>query len=417
MRILLVHNAYLERGGEDAVFEAERDLLCDRGHDVVEYRVTNEQVHDMGKVALAARAVFGLGIRREMARIVRNHGIEVAHFHNTQPMISPSAFGIVRRAGAAVVHSLHNYRLACPAATMFRDGKVCTECVGLSFAKPAIRHGCYRGSRVASAVVATTTALHRALGTWRTDVDAYIALTAFQRDLLVRSGLPRERVAVIPNFLARDPGSATGGGRRGVLFVGRLTEEKGLRVLLSAVSSLPAGMSVRIVGIGPLGGEVARLAAADPRVVAVGLRSSEDVLEEMRRAAVLVVPSLWYEGMPMSVVEAFASGLPVIASRLGGLASLVDQGHNGALVAPNDAHELAQAITAIASDRRRVNELSTGARATFLARYTADAHHDALLSLYAAALLARHSGESICIDHPRKHEEFPTEQDPALAAR
>lgn len=395
MRILLVHCAYLERGGEDSVFEAERELLRAQGHEVVEHRVTNERVREMGRLKLAARAMFGVGARRSLARIVRDNGIEVAHFHNTQPLVSPAAFAVARRAGAAVVHSLHNYRLACPSATLFRDGGVCTECVGRRFALPAIRHACYRGSRAASAVVATTTAVHRVLGTWRNDVDAYIALTGFQRDLLVRAGLPRERVALVPNFLARDPGAAVGGARSSVLFVGRLAEEKGVRVLLAAARQLPAGLCVRFVGTGPLGGEVASAAATDPRVVAVGVKNPAGVLEEMRRAAVLVVPSLWFEGMPMTVVEAFASGLPVIASRIGGLESLVTPGRDGALATPNDAAELARVITTTVSDRRRLLELSSGARETFARRFTAAAHHEALRCVYAAAIASRRDGSPL----------------------
>lgn len=397
MRILLVHNAYLQRGGEDAVFEAERDLLAARGHDIFELRLTNEATDRMSRIRLAARALYSLDGRRTVAGLVREHEVEVVHFHNTQPMVSPAAFGAARKAGAAVVHTLHNYRLACPSATLFRGGRACTDCVGKVLALPAIRHRCYRNSRAATAVVACGTALHRALGTWRNDVDAYIALTTFQRDLLVRTGLPKDRIAIVPNFLVRDPGSPGGGARRGVLFVGRLAEEKGVRTLLAAVRHLPAGLNVRFVGAGPLGAEVARAALTDPRIVPVGVRNREDVLAEMRRAAVLAVPSLWFEGMPMTIVEAFACGLPAVVSRIGGLPGLVRDGIDGGLARPGDPQDLARAITAIATDRGVVMRMSTAARETYFARFAADAHHDALMTVYGAAIGARHGGSPLAL--------------------
>lgn len=390
MRILLVHNAYLQRGGEDAVYEAERDLLRQNGHEVHEYRVDNEGVDRMSQLALASAAIFGRTARRRIAELVKEHEIEIAHFHNTQPQISPASFRAARRAGAAVVHTLHNYRIACPSATLFRDGQPCEDCVGRTFATPAIRNRCYRNSRAASAVVALGTGLHRVLGTWRRDVDRYVALTEFQREVLVRAGLPAERVTILPNFLATDPGRFADGGRNGILFVGRLTEEKGVRTLLAALRHLPKNVSLRVVGSGPLGSEVAIAAAADPRLVAVGVRSTEQVHEEMRRAAVLAVPSLWYEGMPMTIVEAFSCGLPVVCSAIGGLPSLVEDGVNGRLVEAGDPRALADALLMVSGERALRGRLSAGARQSFLTRFTADAHHNRLLEVYGAALRVRH---------------------------
>ncbi|MGE0143729.1 MAG: glycosyltransferase family 4 protein [Planctomycetota bacterium] len=394
MRILLVHNRYLQRGGEDAVFEAERDLLRDAGNEVFEHVLSNADTVRMNRVQLAVSAIWSRRSRRAIAQIVRDRSIDVVHFHNIQPLVSPAAFGAARRAGAAVVATLHNYRPVCPSATLFRDGQVCTECVGRKLALPAIQHRCYRSSRASSAVVAATNAVHRALGTWQRDVDAFLALTEFQRNLL--SGvIPAEKTAIVPNFLVRSPWANLEGTRSGVLFVGRLSEEKGIRTLLAALRVLPAHVKIRVIGTGPLGNEVAAAAAADPRLIAVGLRNAEQVLDEMRKAAVLAVPSLWFEGMPMTIVEAFGCGLPVVASDLGGLPSIVEHGVNGELFRPGDPGALAAAIMRSVTDRRLLLARSRAARVTFESRFTADAHYRALCVVYSAAIRSRRDGSPL----------------------
>jgi glycosyltransferase involved in cell wall biosynthesis len=394
VRILLVHNRYLQRGGEDAVFEAECDLLRAAGHEVFEHVLSNADTVQMNRAQLAVTAIWSSRSRRTIAQLVRDRSIEVAHFHNVQPLVSPAAFGAARRAGAAVVATLHNYRLVCPSATLFRDGQVCTECVGRKLALPAIRHRCYRSSRASSAVVAATNAVHRTLGTWRRDVDAFLALTEFQRGLL--SGvIPVAKTAIVPNFLVKSPWANLEGTRSGVLFVGRLSEEKGVRTLLAALRVLPAHVKLRVVGTGPLANEVASAAAGDPRLVAVGSRSAAQVLDEMRKAAVLVVPSLWFEGMPMTIVEAFGCGLPVVASDLGGLPSIVDHGVNGELFRPGDPGALAAAITRSVTDRRVVAARSRAARVTFESRFTAEAHYRALYAVYSAAIRSRRDGSPL----------------------
>jgi len=236
-------------------------------------------------------------------------------------------------------------------------------------------------------------AFHRMRGTFKREVDVYIALTPFARDELIAGGaLPAARVAVLPNFLPNDPGAASPEKRRGVLFVGRLTEEKGVRVLLQTLPRLPSDIQVTIVGSGPLATEVHAAAARDPRLRFLGELGAAGVIDEMRKARVLAFPSTWFEGLPMTLVEAFACGLPVIASRIGGIPSVVRENEAGRTVRPGDPDELGDALIEVEQDAALAASLSTVARRVFDARYGAEQHRRGLESIYTAAIESFASG-------------------------
>ena len=210
MRILLAHNRYQQEGGEDQSFAAEAAMLRDRGHEVIEYTTHNRAIDGMNHVALALRTVWNATTYAELRRLFRRHRPQIAHFNNTFPLISPSAYYAARAEGVPVVQTLRNFRLLCPNALLFRNGKICHECVSTTTAWPAVVHKCYRGSRAASAVVAAMLTTHRTCGTWHTSVDTYIALTQFSRQTFVDAGFPADRIIVKPNFVYPDPGPGTG---------------------------------------------------------------------------------------------------------------------------------------------------------------------------------------------------------------
>lgn len=292
--VLLVHNAYREPGGEDAVFEEEAALLEARGHEVLRYRAHNDSVAGMGRAALVAGTFWNRAVYREIGALVRRHRPAVVHFHNTFPLVSPAGYYAAASGGVPVVQTLHNYRLVCPNGLLFRDGRPCEDCLGRRFPWPAVAHGCYRGGRPATAVAAAMVSAHGAVGTWAGKVDAYVAPTEFAREKLVRGGLPPEKVHVKPNFVSPDPGPGDGGGY--ALFVGRLSEEKGLGVLLAAWERMGAAApELRIVGDGPLAPVVARAAASNPRLRRMGRRTPAETRRLMKGAAVLVLPSEVYE--------------------------------------------------------------------------------------------------------------------------
>lgn len=382
MKLLLVHNRYRQEGGEDHVFAAEGALLEAHGHDVVRYVEDNERIGDDAGVATALGAVWNAETYRVLKRLVRRERPDVAHFHNTFPLVSPAGYYAAASERVSVVQTLHNYRLLCPMAQLFRDGRPCEDCVGRRFAWPGVLHACYRGSRAATAAVATMLAAHGALGTWRRRVDRYIAQTEFARAAFVRGGLPEDRLRVKPNFLDRDPGVGEGAGGY-ALYVGRLAPEKGIGTLLEAWGFLGREMPLKIVGDGPLAPAVAT--AGGSGVTWLGRRTRDEVHALMREALVLVVPSRWYESCPLVVLEAFAAGLPVVTSDLGALAEIVDHGRTGLRFPASDAGALAEQVRRLAGNPEERGRMRRAARAEYEAKYTAEINHDRLVAIYREA--------------------------------
>lgn len=395
-RILQIHTRYRQPGGEDGVVEAERRLLEEAGISVHQLLFDNASIPDphglAGNLGLAASAIWSRSAERDVRRAFRTQRPDVVHVHNTFVAASPSVYRAVPR--RSVVQTLHNYRLVCPVATAFRDGRPCTDCVGRSVALPAVVHACVGHSRARSAVAAATTSVHRAIGTFDGGIGAYIALTGFQRALMIEGGLPADRIRVIPNFHEPDPGAAgpgaadpggtdpaRGDGAAAVLYVGRLATEKGVEVLMAAAARQPG--LVRIAGDGPLAARVRRAADAGD-VVYLGRISAPAVRTELRRARALVVPSLWFEGFPLVVLEAYAAGTPVIASRLGSLGEIVEDGMTGLLVPPNDPVELGTRIRWATDHPAELAALGAGARHAYLDRYRGSSHLAALLETYEA---------------------------------
>ena len=319
MRVMLLHNTYQHPGGEDQVFAAEGALLEERGHDVERFTISNDLINGMSRTALAASTIWNRDSYRTLRARFRATRPDVAHFHNTFPLLSPSALSAARDEGVPVVQTLHNDRLLCVNALLFRDGHICNDCLGHRVPWQGVAHGCYRGSRLASGAVATMIALHRARGTWMNDVDVYIALTEFARRTFIAGGLPADRIVVKPNFVHPDPGLGDASGNF-ALFVGRLVPEKGIRTLIDAWQHIGVKVPLRIVGDGPLAPEVAAAAAQCAGITWLGRHPRAEVLALMRAATLLIFPSTWYEGFGMTVAEALAVGLPVVASRVGGMA-------------------------------------------------------------------------------------------------
>ncbi len=386
MKIIVAHNFYQQAGGEDQVFADETALLESRGHSVTRFTVHNDQVKHLSRITLAGRTIWNRESHAQLHDLVQREQAEVVHFHNTFPLLSPAVYSAARSAGAAVVQTLHNYRLICPTAICYRDGKVCEDCVGRTVPWPAIVHRCYRGDRGASVVTSAMLAVHHLRGTYRNDVDAYIALTAFSRDKFIEAGLPAEKFIVKPNFVGPDPGKGDGGGGF-CLFVGRLTESKGVRVLLDAWKQLTANIPLKIAGDGELAQEVRAAAAADPRIHYAGRLPSDRVSDLMGDAAALIFPSVWYEGLPKTILESFARGTPVIASKLGSMSDLVTPGRTGDHFIPGDPAALAATITRLFAGGTLAS-LRPSVRDEFEFRYTADANYRMLMDVYESVTRA-----------------------------
>jgi len=368
MKILIAHNRYQQRGGEDTVFESERDLLLASGHEVSTVEVTNEAIHTSGhslKVALGT--AYNFNGRRKMVQAIQDFRPDVVHVHNFFPLLSPSIFDACVSMAVPSVLTLHNYRLFCANGLLVRDGQPCEECVG-HIPWKGVQHRCYRGSITASTVVASMIAFHNAVGTWRSKVAQFIALNSFARDLFIRSGLPADRISVKANFSSPPEHSPLDAeARAGFVYAGRLSHEKGIKCLLDAWKSLP--YRLKIIGTGPLENEVVAAAAKNPSITVLGHQPRDRVLAEMATAKALIVPSNWYENFPMTIVEAFARGTPVIASDIGALPFIVSDGLDGFLFRSGDPASLRSVVTKMVglSDHAS-NKMYTGA----LERYSRD---------------------------------------------
>ena len=394
VKILLVHNFYRQHGGETAVFEAERRMLGAAGHSVISYTRDSNEIEAFGpwkRAALTPTAIWARDSHREISALLASEAPDVAHFTNTFPLISPSAYYACRSARVPVVQSIHNYRLICPAATLWRDGSLCEECVDHSLLR-SVRHACYRNSRPASAVLATALAIHRRCGSYADRVDRYIALTEFARNKLIAGGLPEERITVKPNFLEPDPGVREEPGNY-ALFAGRLTAEKGVHALLDAWKRLGPDVPLHIAGDGPLRDVLASRIESEAIAGAtlLGSLSRDALMRELRGARILVFPSEWYEGMPMAIVEAFACGVPTLACRLGGMSEMIDDDKNGLLVAPADPEDLAARLRWAFDHEDELAALGRAARAEYEARYTGAANCARLIEIYEQTI--EHSGD------------------------
>lgn len=336
------------------------------------------------KVRTAALVSYSLSSRRAIAEHIGRLHPDIVHVHNFFPILTPSVYDACRTMRVPVVQTLHNYRLVCANALLFLDGKVCTECIGHIFPLSAIFHGCYRGSRLGSAAVAAMIGGHRIRHTWTRRVSRFIALTGFARSLFAAEvPIPEEQIAIKPNAVP-DPG--LGDGRGGfALYVGRLSQEKGIGTLLDATGGEGLGITLKIAGSGPLQSAV-EAAQVPGKVEYLGQLAPEGVRGLMRDARLLLIPSLCYEGLPMVVPEAFGSGLPIIASRIGSLQTLIEDGGDGLLVEPGNPTALVQAVRRITADDRFETWLRSQARRTYEAIYRPDANVRLLMEIYEQAL-------------------------------
>ena len=386
MRILAIHNYYQIRGGEDECYEAEMELLQKHGHLVDLYQEKNDRVAALGKLRTAARTLWSRQSYQAVKQRLTAQAYDVVHVQNFFPLISPSVYYAARDRGVPVVQTLHNYRLLCPNALFFRDGKVCEDCMGKEIAYPGVIHRCYRQSKTASAGVAMMLAFHRAKNTWLEQVDLYIALTEFARQKFIEGGLPADKIVVKPNFVGLDPGIGEGQGGY-ALYVGRLSVEKGLDTLLAAWKQLKSHIPLKIVGEGPLAAQVIEATKQLPSVEWLGRRPMTEVYDLMGEAKFLVFPSKWYETFGRVAVEAFAKGTPVIAANIGAIAELVEAGRTGLHFRPGDAEDLATQIEWALENSEKLSQMRQAARVEFEAKYTAEKNYQRLMDIYAKAQL------------------------------
>lgn len=392
MKVLLVHNRYRSASpsGEDRVVDQEAAGLVAGGQVVERFERFSDDIARRslaGKALVPAQVLWSDESRRSLTRTLASFRPDVVHIHNIFPLLSPSVLYACRSGGVPVVVTLHHYGLVCPSGIMFRDGAACHDCVG-HLPIPAIRHGCYRGSRVATVPVALGSVVHRRA--WRSMVSAYVFLSASQRDVVAPEGLPPDRVFVKPNFVP-DGGASTAPRDPLAVYAGRLSPVKGLDVLMAGYDGYCARVgtpAIRLVvaGAGPQEAEVAAWAATRSSVDFVGLLSRSDCAQLLARARAAVVPSAWQETFGLVVVEAMAAGVAPVASAHGSFSELIADGVDGVLFPPGSASALAAVFCDMEAHPERFSALGQEARRTYERRFTEATNMEQLLDIYRFAI-------------------------------
>lgn len=391
MRVLIAHNAYRQAGGEDTVAAAEAALLRANGHEVIEYHRSNVEIESLSaiaKLALPIRMAWSRKSYEDVRSLIRRVRPDVAHFHNTFLMISPSAYAACRAESVPVVQSLHNPRLMCPAGTLYREGRACEECIGKFVAWPGVLHACWQGSATKTAAIAGMLAFHRLRRTWLKEVDAYIVFSEFYRAKFEYFGLPREKIYLKPHFVWPEPPPSVAQTGRYALFVGRLDAYKGIETMLRAWESMP-DIPLRIRGDGDLAPMVRQWIADHPgHDVALVERLERDALFAlMREARFLVWPSEGhYETFGLVAIEAFACGTPVIASRIGVLEEMIEDGRVGLHFTVGDAANLASVVQRAYADLEMTEAMGKAARQVFESRYDSKRNYVSLMHIYEKAI-------------------------------
>ncbi|MGW1491930.1 glycosyltransferase [Streptomyces sp. NPDC002402] len=401
MHILVVHNRYAsaQPSGENKVVDQEVGLLREAGHRVEVFERRSDDIAArslLSKAALPLLVPWNPAVRTELAGRLRTERPDVVHVHNVFPLLSPAVLAACADADVPAVATLHNYTQVCPPGTLQRDGRPCTECVG-SAPLPAVRHGCYRNSRLATVPLAVSLSVNRRR--WWSGVERFFCISASQRDVLVRSGMPAERLAVKHNFVP-DPGTCRAGAGEHVLYLGRLAEVKGVRLLMAAWDEIAAsggvGVPLVIAGAGPLEPEVTAWAAGRDDVRYVGLYDPAQCRQAIARSVAVVAPSTWLEAFGLVVVEAMAAGVPAVAAGHGAFVELVEDGVTGLLHRPGDPASLASCVRRIANDPHRSQELGQAARRRYEQGFSPAVGLERLVEGYRTAIAGRSgSGDTV----------------------
>jgi glycosyltransferase involved in cell wall biosynthesis len=383
MRVLMLHNRYKVKGGEDESALAEAALLRSSGHDVELLELNNDAIPASGNLRTAVDTVWSGDAYRTVKGHLARKQFDILHVQNFFPLWSPSVYYAASNYETAVVQSVRNYRLLCPAATLFREGRHCELCVGKKIPWPGVVHGCYHASRLASGAVGAMIATHWALGTWRSAVHQYIALTRYVRDQLIAGGLRESRISVKPNFIV-DPRSEASHPQQGdyFIYVGRLLKEKGLDVLLAAWSLRKPNARLKLVG----GGAIPPGTSVPAGVDLAGELPIEETYRLIAGAKALILPAQWAEPFGRVVIEAFALGTPVICSAAGALPELVEDGVTGVLVEPGNAQALAAAIDRVEADGALRARLRENARRAYVTSYSEPVNYESLIAIYERAI-------------------------------
>ncbi len=389
MKILQVHNRYIRLGGEDTVLELEKELLEAHGHTVDSFGVSNEDLDSSGivnKLKLGAMTLWSQKSYKAIGEYLETSPPDIIHIHNTFPQLSPSIYWAIKKSGIPMVQTLHNYRLTCANGLLMREGKPCELCVG-NIPLPALKHRCYRDNILSTGALVGMQQLHRTIGTFKYKVDAYIALSSFAQDIMVRSGLPKEKVLVKPNFVTKPDIDVAPKRKKQVMFLGRLAYEKGVDLLLDAWKVADTqDYELLIVGDGEDRVTLEEQAKGMDSVEFVGWLERPSALAEVAASSFLVMPSRWYEGLSMVLLESLSLGTPAIVPNVAAFLDVVTP-DTGFFFDQQNPSSLAPAIEqALKTTDATWNAMSQASIARHEVQYSPDVNYQQLIAIYESLL-------------------------------
>jgi glycosyltransferase involved in cell wall biosynthesis len=385
MRILMVHNKYKLKGGEDESTEAEIELLRRKGHIVDEFYENNDKINKFSSICVGISCIWSMKNYKRLTKKLIENNYDLVHVQNFFPLISPSVFYAASFSKVPVVHTLRNYRLLCPNGLLLKGDRSCEICTRKVFAWPGVLGGCYRGKTLATLSVSLMLSIHKLLKTWEKKVDAFVALSEFEKEIFIKAGFPAKRIYVKPNFLIEDSGPGRGAGDF-ALYVGRLSVEKGVDILIQSWSKVPGDSKLKIIGSGPLEQDLKKIASNDSRISFLGRLPMAEALKVMGEAKVVVVPSRCHETFGRVVIESFSKGTPVLVSSSGAPSELVNDGKNGFRFSINSEKELSDKLTLFFSKNFCAEKFRENSRKAFLERFSEEKNYKNIYEIYAEVL-------------------------------
>jgi glycosyltransferase involved in cell wall biosynthesis len=386
MKVLIIHNHYKNYGGEDAVVEAEKRLLMKHGHQVIYYSRSNAEFDKYNYVKKIG-ALFNLHWSNQeylnIQELIKKHSPDIAHIHNTFYLITPSVYFACKDSGVPIVQTMHNYRFLCSNGKLYAKGRICESCLRKSSFNPGIFHGCWKGSRLLTCALAKMLRVHKQRGTFKKLIDCYVALTEFSKSKFVEAGYASDKIVVKPNFISGIP-EIKSDKKPGeyALFVGRLSSEKGVSFLINSwgrIRSIP----LKIIGNGELFKKLKKYSLKrGMNIEFLGEKNNEEVIKYIKNSAFTIFPSEWYETFGLVIIESFACGIPVIASRIGAMQELVSDKKTGLLFNPGDTHDFVKQVEYLWGNVGLIKQMGENARQEYINKYTEEKNYENLMSIY-----------------------------------
>lgn len=391
----MVHNFYKVSGGEDKVVQEEINLLKKHGVEVISYFINNNEINInslFDKFKVGINTIWSVEQQKKLKELMLKEDPDLVHFHNTFPMVSPAVYHTCQKLNKPVIQTLHNYRLGCPGAMLLRNNEVCEKCISGSLLN-SVKYGCYRNSRVQTVPLSTMLYTHRFLNTWNNKVDKYIALTNFAKEKFIQIGLNEDKITVKPNFIEKHIEGELEKEDQ-ITFVGRISKEKGLHLLLAAWSKVGSKFNTKlnVIGDGPLRKELEDKYEHLSNVNFLGKLDSKDVLSYMSKSKYIIVPSIWYEGFPMTIIESYSVNTPVISSNIGSLKEVVINEITGFHFENNNINSLENTLKK-ALHYSDYDKLQRNINEQYEKKYTPSANFKMLINIYEEVVRSKKIGK------------------------